>query len=280
MNFLKKKNVFWEQKSNKSDVNDPEFRAKILLEWLIGNGELPEDATLDDISEESSYYQMDSFDVDGIGYAIGTDDETNDSCYEYLEDLIKTEGINFFSKEFLKSHIDTKMVIDYADDYFRHDVYDSLESYFEPNQRNLSHKQIEQVEILQMRKERLENGIQKFENIMGGENNEWMLSKIYEFNELIEEYELEIEDIESDPDGEFPDELIEDQISNLLRDVERRPISFLDEYGFEYYEFINQDSLIEDVIESDGYGQLLGRYDGEAHEVMENGELFYIIRID
>ena len=280
MNFLKKKNVFWEQKSNKSDVNDPEFRAKILLEWLIGNGELPEDATLDDISEESSYYQMDSFDVDGIGYAIGTDDETNDSCYEYLEDLIKTEGINFFNKEFLKSHIDTKMVIDYADDYFRHDVYDSLESYFEPNQRNLSHKQIEQVEILQMRKERLENGIQKFENIMGGENNEWMLSKIYEFNELIEEYELEIEDIESDPDGEFPDELIEDQISNLLRDVERRPISFLDEYGFEYYEFIDKDSLIEDVIESDGYGQLLGRYDGEAHEVMENGELFYIIRID
>jgi hypothetical protein len=280
MNFLKKKNVFWEQKSNKSDVNDPEFRAKILLEWLIGNGELPEDATLDDISEESSYYQMDSFDVDGIGYAIGTDDETNDSCYEYLEDLIKTEGINFFNKEFLKSHIDTKMVIDYADDYFRHDVYDSPESYFEPNQRNLSHKQIEQVEILQMRKERLENGIQKFENIMGGENNEWMLSKIYEFNELIEEYELEIEDIESDPDGEFPDELIEDQISNLLRDVERRPISFLDEYGFEYYEFIDKDSLMEDVIESDGYGQLLGRYDGEAHEVMENGELFYIIRID
>lgn len=280
MNFSKRKNVFWEQKSNKSEVDDPEFRVKILLEWLIDNGELPEDATLDDITEEGRYYKMDNFDVDGIGYAIGTDDETNDSCYEYLEDTIQNEGIEFFNKDFLKSHIDEKSVEDYAEDFYRDDIYDSPSSYFEDNQRMLSHKQIEQVEILQMRKERLENGIQKFENIMGGKNNEWMSSKISEFNELIEEYESEIEEIESDPEGDFPDELIDDRISDLLRDVERNPMDFLENYGFDYTNFIDKDSLIKDVIETDGYGHTLGRYDGEAHEVMENGELFYIIRID
>lgn len=280
MNFSKRKNVFWEQKSNKSEVDDPEFRAKILLEWLIDNGELPEDATLDDITEGYSYYKMDTFEVDGIGYAIGTDDETNDSCYEYLEDMIQTEGINFFHHEFLKNHINEKSVVEYAEDFYSNDIYDSPESYFDENQRMLSHKQIEQVEILQMRKERLENGIQKFENIMGGKNNEWMSSKISEFNELIEEYESEIEEIESDPDGDFPDELIQDKISDILRDVERNPMNFLAEYGFDYKDFINEDSFIKDVIETDGYGHTLGRYDGEAHEVMANGELFYIIRID
>jgi len=30
----------------------------------------------------------------------------------------------------------------------------------------------------------------------------------------------------------------------------------------------------------DGYGHFLARYDGDAHEVYADGELFYIMRID
>jgi hypothetical protein len=280
MKFLKLKNIFEEEKYSKNDVDYVAFRENILLEWLIDNDELPEDATLDDITEEGGYYKMDSYEVGGIGYAIGTEEETKDSCYDSIKDLIDTEGVGFFDPTVVKDNLDKDSVVDYAEEFYRDDIYSEPTSYFDENERMLSNKQTEQIEILKMKVERLENGIQIFENNMGGTNDEWFSSKISEFEELVEEYETEIEEIETNPDGDFSDDLIDEKISDILSEVRKNPLSFLNDFGMDYTNFLDKDSLIEDIIDIDGYGQILARYDGEAHEVYVKNELFYIMRID
>ena len=87
-------------------------------------------------------------------------------------------------------------------------------------------------------------------------------------------------EIRSDPQGEFPDELIDDMIETKLREVKADPWDFLGNLDLHYEQFIDIDSLIEEAIDMDGYGHYLATYDGEAHEVYTDGDLFYIMRID
>jgi len=87
-------------------------------------------------------------------------------------------------------------------------------------------------------------------------------------------------EIRSDPQGDFPDELIDDMIETKLREVKADPWEFIGNLDLDYEQFIDVDSLIEEAIDMDGYGHYLGIYDGEAHEVRYAGMLFYIMRID
>ena len=111
-------------------------------------------------------------------------------------------------------------------------------------------------------------------------NEDFYASKISEFEELIDEYTLEILEIRSDPQGEFPDELIDDMIETKLREAKADPWEFIGNLDIDYEQFIDIDSLIEEAIDMDGYGHYLATYDGEAHEVYADGDLFYIMRID
>jgi hypothetical protein len=48
--------------------------------------------------------------------------------------------------------------------------------------------------------------------------------------------------------------------------------------GLDLTEFINKDSFIEDVIDSDGYGSSIGSYDGDINEYRIEGESYYVAR--
>ena len=105
-------------------------------------------------------------------------------------------------------------------------------------------------------------------------------NSISEFEELIDDYTLEILEIRSDPQGEFPDELIDDMIATKLREVKDDPWWFFDDLNIDYDQFVDIDALTQEAIDTDGYGHYLATYDGEAHEVYDDGDLFYIMRID
>jgi hypothetical protein len=115
---------------------------------------------------------------------------------------------------------------------------------------------------------------------MDGENDDQLQDKIDELNEASTEYESEIEEIEENPDGDFPDELIEEKVDSLLSDVRYDPESFISEFGLEWNNFIDKDEFIQGVIDADGYGHTINSYDGSADEVYVNDELFYVMRID
>ena len=260
--------------------NNPslKLRAELLLTWL--KEEVNEDTTLEDVIFVGDFYDLDRFSVEGTEYSVGNEYETQKSAEQYLRDMIDSEGISVFNQDFVKGHLDMREVMNYAKDHYNDDVYNYAEAYFDDKDRMLSSKQQEQVEIFTNKKERLENGIKQFQNFMERGNEDFYSSKISEFEELIDDYNLEITEINSDPQGEFPDELINDMIATKLSEVKVDPWWFLDDLSVDYEQFIDIDALIEEAIDMDGYGHYLATYDGEAHEVYADGDLYYIMRID
>jgi hypothetical protein len=144
----------------------------------------------------------------------------------------------------------------------------------------LSNKQEETIEILRKRIEYNANTISRLEEQMDGENDDDIQEKIDELNELSEEYIAEIEEIEEDPDGDFPEDLIDDKIKDLVSDVRYDPESFMESFGLSWSEYVDKDEFIEGVISADGYGHTINSYDGTADEIYVGEKLFYVMRID
>jgi hypothetical protein len=213
-------------------------------------------------------------------YAVGDDDEMKSSCEDYIENLIDDIGYEGFNAGFARQYLDTEAIISYAEDVYYQDVNDSPDSYFDDSERMLSNKQEETIEILRKRIEYNANTISRLEEQMDGENDDDIQEKIDELNELSEEYIAEIEEIEEDPDGDFPEDLIDDKIKDLVSDVRYDPESFMDSFGLSWSEYVDKDEFIEGVIEADGYGHTINSYDGTADEIYVGEKLFYVMRID
>jgi len=270
-----------EQDSKKGYAEMLDAKANVLYEWLIENGEDPDEVSISDIEHRGSYYDTDEFEVNGVGiFAVGTDDEMMSSAKEYLEDYIDEEGYGGFYHSLLEEHIDNKEVASYARDFYEDDVYSNPESYLDDDKRMLSSKQKEQVDIFEMRKDRLARSIEQFLKGLGGENDEWYRRKIEELEVIIEEFNEEIEMIKGDPDGGFPETLVSQVIDNNVNQVETDPMQFIDDFGLEISNFINKGKFIEEIINIDGYGNTLNRYDGTADEMFLDGDLFFVMRID
>ena len=232
-----------------------------------------------------SFYDTTEFEVidssvSNKRYAVGDDDEMQSSCYDYLESLIDDIGYEGFNAGFARQFLDTDAIISYAEDVYNQDVWDEPSAYFDDSERMLSNKQEEQIEILKRRVEYNENTISQLEERMDGENDDDIQEKIDELRELSEEHIAEMEEIEEDPEGDFPDDLIESKIDELVSDVRLDPEEFMESFGLSWSEYVDKDEFIEGVIDADGYGHTLNSYDGSADEVYVNDKLFYVMRID
>jgi hypothetical protein len=276
------KGILPEQDSTKGPVDMIEVKTNVLYEWLIENGEDPDEVSISDIEHRGSYYDTDEFAVEGVDgiFAVGTDDEMMSSAKEYLKDYIEEMGYGGFDNSLLEEHIDNEEVAAYARDFYEDDVYSNPESYLDDDKRMLSSKQKEQVDIFEMRKDRLGRSVEQFLKGLGGENDEWYRRKIEELEVIIEEFNEEIEMIKADPDGGFPETLVSQVIDDNVYEVKRDPMRFIDDFGLYVSDFINKRGFIEEVINVDGYGHTLNRYDGNADEVFVDGDLFFVMRID
>ena len=92
--------------------------------------------------------------------------------------------------------------------------------------------------------------------------------------------ESEITDIEEDPSGDFPEDMITAKIDDLVSDVKYDPEEFMESFGLNWEDYIDKDDFIQGVIDTDGYGHTISSYDGNADEIYVQDKLFYIIRID
>jgi hypothetical protein len=213
-------------------------------------------------------------------YAVGDDDEMKSSAYDYLESLIDDIGYEGFNSGFAREYLDTDAIVSYAEDVYNQDVYDSPDSYFDDSERMLSNKQEEKIAILKQRVEYNTNTIAQLEERMDGENDEYYQEKIDELTELSEEYIAEMEEIEEDPEGDFPEDLIEEKIESLVREVKYDPEYFMETFGLNWSDYVDKDEFIEGVINADGYGHTINSYDGTADEIYVDDKLFYVMRID
>jgi alcohol dehydrogenase class IV len=218
--------------------------------------------------------------IDDRRYAVGDEDEVQRSCYDRVDNLIDDIGYDGFNKSFAISHIDSEKVAERAEDFWSDDVYSNPEVYLDENQRELSDRQEKEIEVLEYRISKTETEIENLEEIKDDENEEQIDEKIEELQDYITEMQDEIESIKDDPDGDFPDDLIQEKIDELVDDARSDPEHFINEYGLDWEDFIDKDEFIDAVIDADGYGHTLNGYDGSADEIQVQGTWYWVMRID
>ena len=274
--------------------NDEEVRGDLLDEISELEDEITEFENKIDVYNiipTGSFYSTSQFEVIGVPnledrtYAVGDEDEMRRSAYDYVDQLIDDIGYRGFNSTFAKDFIDEKAVISYAEDLYNDDVYNNTENYLDNSERNLSDEQEEKIGILNSKIEKYKSLISSFEDEidndeMESENNDEIIEKIDELYDEITEMETEIQDEIENPDGSFPDDLIEDIIKNQLDEVKYDVTSFMDEWGLDWEEYVDKDEFINGVVDTDGYGHTLNGYDGTAEEITVLGDLYYVMRID
>jgi hypothetical protein len=234
----------------------------------------------DDFYDTTVFEVIDEPNLEDNRYAVGDEDEMQSSAYEYVDQLIDDIGYRGFNENFVKDYIDEDEVIRYAEDLFEDDVRDNPDSYINDDLRMLSDDQEDSIKLLRFRISKVQSMINRFESEMDGENDDDLQERIDEMNEKIEEMNDEISDIESDPEGDFPEEEIEQAIQNRVYDTRRDIAGFMEDFGLKWENYINKDEFIKAVIDADGYGHTLNSYDGNVDETRVQDQWFYVMRIN
>ena len=268
--------------------NDEDVRGDLLDEISDLEDELSElEQKIDvyNIIPTGEFYDTTKFEVidspvSDREYAVGTEEEMKSSAYESVENLIDDIGYAGFNQSFAKGFIDEDAVISYAEELFEDDVRENPESYLDEEDRMLSDEQEEKIEQLKIRISQFESMIERFEEEMDGENDDDLQERIDELNEKIEEMNDEITEIEEDPEGDFPEDKIEDAIETRMSDVRYDVTGFMEDFGLNWEDYIDKDDFIEGVIDADGYGHTLNNYDGNADETKVQDQWFYVMRIN
>lgn len=239
---------------------------------------------INQVEDEGEYYgyltqfQIPDLYSDGRTWTVGDEEEMQNATELNIKQMIREGGLTVFSKSFLESHLDDKKIEDFAYDVYYDDVHNNPESFFEDSQRLLSDRQDEEIRVTNSKISRLEELLINLENL--DSDTDEVQQKIEFINEKIEELKSEIEYIEENPDGDFPDDLMEDRIKDLASDAVYDGLGFLNEFGVDIEDYVDVESLIEDAIETDGHANFLNHYDGTSDEVRLDENLFYVMRID
>jgi len=213
-------------------------------------------------------------------YAVGTESEMESSAYDSVDSSLDDIGYENYNKNFVMNHIDTDEVVSYFRDLFEEDAANEPSVYVDEEYRMLSDEQEEQIRFIKEKIEVFETKIERLEYELGGEDDDEIQSDIDEINEEIEELNDKISDIESSPEGDYPEDKIEEAVEDRLRDVKYDPESYIKDWGLDYENFIDRQAFIQDVIDTDGYADILNGYDGNADEQKVQDQWFYVMRIN
>jgi hypothetical protein len=268
--------------------NDEDVRQDLLDEISDLEDELSELENKIDVYHiipDGEFYDTTQFIVIDAGlddreYAVGTESEMESSSYDRVDSLLDDIGYDGFGKNFVMGHIDTDEVVSYFRDFFEDDAANEPSAYVDEEYRMLSDEQEDQIRFMKEKIEAFELKIERLEYELGGEDDDEIQSDIDEINEEIEGLNDEISDIESSPEGDYPEDKIEEAVEDRLRDVKYDPESYINDWGLDYENFINRREFIKDVVDTDGYGHTLNGYDGNADEQKVQDEWFYVMRIN
>ena len=262
-------------------------------EWNINNGEdisirtsllfnkLQNDGTVEEGEDKYFLYpelrerQRQAFEWLGEDkfestYTVYTEEEADLAAIQYVEELLDELGFTAFSSWVFENNIDEDETEYFLNDYYTDVVYESPGDWGVPLE--LSDDQKKYLEITQKRIDKLQESLNQ-PNITEEEKQK-IKKDIFDF-------EVIIDDIKENPEGdEYDEDQIDEIVKSLVDENKDRILDFLDEigYGDEFkMNFIDKKGAAEDVINSDGYG-VLSFYDGEVDEEYYDGETYYIVR--
>jgi TolA-binding protein len=204
-------------------------------------------------------------------YSVGTEEEMDEAALQYAKNYIDDVGADGFNESFIEDYLDVDAIVSMAEDDYEYQVRDYPDSYFNDDDFELTEEQEERIAQLESQIEDLEQ--QKLELDSDDEN-------YYDYEEdldnQIEALQEELDSIEVDT--EPTEDMIENKVAELVRDVRRDPLDYLKNYGLSIKEYIDEDALAQGLVDSDGWGVMNG-YDGQYDSEEVNGITYYIMRI-
>jgi hypothetical protein len=175
-----------------------------------------------------------------------------------------------FSKWLFDSNIDYNEANRWFKEYYEEVIYDDPEGYEVP--LSLTSEQQRYIDIS---KERIKKQQERLKNEQLTDEQK------QEIEDYINELDVLIEDIEENPEGDYDDDAIEEMAASYADDQKDDIINVLKDWGYDdkwvVNNFINVDGMVEDIIQSDGYG-FMSSYDGDYSTEHYDGEDYIIIR--
>ena len=201
-----------------------------------------------------SYGDLNNFEVIGLRgqeYVVGYWDDVYEAAVENQEQLIEDIGIDGISRGLIEDNIDKGRVREYMEEFYRDDITDNPEVYFDDDDYQLTDEQEE-------RKERLEIEIEGLREKLENTENE---DEIADLETEIGGFQEELDSIE--PDTEPTDDMIDEKVDYYIRNTDE--IDWLKEMGYELNDWVNLKGVARDIVDSDGLG-VMNSYDGSYDE--------------
>jgi len=228
------------------------------------------------------HYEMKKFEVvgndelDGYEFAVGTEDEVHRSAVDALQQQIDEGITNFFNESFLENHIDEEQVLDYFRESYEDDIRQNPDVYFNDDDFELTDEQEKEKELIEAEIEEYE---ERQENLNDEIEEPEEYSRMYDqIQNHIDSLQERLEEIIPDTD-EPTDDMVEDALEKRLREVRRDLISHMKDFGMDIADYVDTDQLIEDVIDSDGYGSVINSYDGSYDTFNVGDQHLYVMRV-
>ena len=275
---------------NVENKDDESERTEAVYKYLnqYGDVDMVEDDEGNEVPEDKYYINPNGRATYGYGkqyewlgggngfnpntYDVYTEDEVDNAARQYVEQLIDDSGMDAFSSWAFNDALDDQQwyrwLYDYYDDYIR----SSPEDFDIPLE--LSNQQMTQVQQLQSNIDSLNKRL---------ESEDLPDEKYEEIEIKIEGLEEIIQEINDDPQGEYDESSIENEITGRVDEYKDDIFGFIDLYGFDknfIMDFIDLDKLTETVVSSDGYGSMLNSYDGDYDTFNINGTEYYVMRVN
>ena len=279
-----------EDEWNVENQNDESERTEAVYKYLNQHGDVDmvEDDEGNEVPEDKYYINPNGRATYGYGkqyqwlgggngfnpneYDVYTEDEADSAARLYVENLVDDSGMDAFSSWAFNDALNDRQWYDWLYDYYDDYIRSSPEDFDIPLE--LSNQQMTQVQQLQSNIDSLNKRL---------ESEDLPDEKYEEIEIKIEGLEEIIQEINDDPQGEYDESSIENEITGRVDEYKDDIFGFIDHHGSDkdfIMEFIDLDKLTEIVLSSDGYGSMLNSYDGDYDTFNINGTEYYVMRVN
>ena len=279
-----------EDEWNVENQNDESERTEAVYKYLNQHGDVDmvEDDEGNEVPEDKYYINPNGRATYGYGkqyewlgggngfnpneYDVYTEDEADSAARQAVENLVDDSGMDAFSSWAFNESLNDRQWYDWLYDYYDDYIRSSPEDFDIPLE--LSNQQMTQVQQLQSNIDSLNKRL---------ESEDLPDEKYEEIEIKIEGLEEIIQEINDDPQGEYDESSIENEITGRVDEYKDDIFGFIDHHGSDkdfIMEFIDLDKLTEIVLSSDGYGSMLNSYDGDYDTFNINGTEYYVMRVN
>lgn len=208
----------------------------------------------------------------GAEFMVLDEDELREEAFRYFKDLFDDIGIlEAIDRDFAMQHIDEDALRTYATELYT-DYYMNEDASYILDPEDLQYDEYDQKKMDEIKREiRGLVSIVKDPDV-DDETRENASMKIIDL-------ESDLEDLEENAEYVLTDEQLDSLVSDRVEDIINRPYDFIDEIGGNIEDFLDEDELIQDIINADGYG-FLASYDGAENETEVNGVNYYVFRVN